>query len=36
LEIGKTKEEKAANLEQLVEFLSGIVEMDLSHINSIV
>ncbi len=33
LEIGENADEKAENLEKLVEFLSSIVEMDLSHIN---
>ena len=31
---GETQEEKASNLTKLVEFLSSIVEMDLTHINS--
>jgi len=34
LQIGDTSEQKAYNLEKLVEFLSSIVEMDLSHIKS--
>jgi len=34
LQIGDTSEQKAYNLDKLVEFLSSIVEMDLSHIKS--
>jgi len=31
--VGESEEEKAENLEALIQFLSSIVEMDLSHIN---